>query len=113
MANEIKEYKQLTCIELKSGKVLFTPASMEEVARILSDKTKDFIIIDWVGFNRMTEIKEFYPYTPNEVDLFILSKPKDVQEKLRWILEERKSKGLQTNGTEHLRKIYENRFISN
>jgi hypothetical protein len=46
METTIKEYKQLTCIELKSGKVLFTPASMEEVARILSDKTKDFIIID-------------------------------------------------------------------
>jgi len=109
--NEIKQYKQLTCIELKSWKVLFTPASMEEVARLLSDKTKDFIIIDWVGFNRLTEVKEFFPYTPNDMDLFILSKDKETQKKLRSILAERESKWLKTNWTEHLWSIYESRFL--
>ena len=110
MTTEIKQYKQLTCIELKSWKVLFTPWSMEEVARILSDKQKDFIIIDWIGFNRF-EVKEFYPYVPNEIDLFILSQAKDVQVKLRSILAEREANNLKTNWTCHLRTIYQNRFL--
>ena len=111
MTNTIKAYEQLTCVELKSWKVLFTPASMQEVSHLLSDKTKDFVIIDWVWFNRF-EVKEFYPYTPNSIDLFILSKDKDTQKKLREILRERESKGLKTNGTAHLWSIYESRFLT-
>lgn len=84
---------------------------MQEVSHLLSDKTKDFVIIDWVWFNRF-EVKEFYPYTPNSIDLFILSKDKDTQKKLRWILREREEKWLKTNGTAHLWSIYESRFLT-
>jgi len=111
--NAIKEYKQLTCIRLKNWTILNTPASMEEVARLLSDKSKDYIIVDWVGFNRLTSVDDFFPFTPNDMDLFILSQDKEVQKKLREILNERESKWLKTNWTEHLWKIYESRFISN
>lgn len=112
MANEIKEYKQLTCIRLKNGTILYTPASLQEVAMLLSDKSKDYVIVDWVGFNRMTSVDDFFPYIPNDMDLFILSKPKDVQEKLRKILEWRKANWLKTNWTKHLREIYESRFLN-
>lgn len=111
--NAIKEYKQLTCIRLKNWTILNTPASMEEVARLLSDQSKDYIIVDWVGFNRLTSVDDFFPFTPNDMDLFILSQDKEVQKKLREILKERESKWLKTNWTEHLWKIYESRFISN
>lgn len=110
METAIKQYKQLTCIELKSGRVLFTPATMEEVSKILSDKSKDYVVVDWVWFNRMTEVKEYYPYTPTDFDLFILSHPKDVQKRLRDILKDRESKGFETKSTEHLRNIYQSKF---
>lgn len=110
---DIKEYKQLTCIRLKSWKVLYTQASLEEVAEKLSDKEKDYIVVDWVWFNRMTSVDEFYPYDADDLDLFILSKPKDVQEKLRKILKEREKNWFETKWVEHLRSIYEKNYLSN
>lgn len=98
-------------IKLKSWRLLRTPASKEEVQKLLADKSKDYLMIDGVGFNRMTEVAEFFEFVPDDMECFILAQPKDVQAKLRTILKEREANGHQTKGTEHLRKIYESRFL--
>lgn len=107
----IKQYEKLTIIQLKSWKTLRTTASLEEVQKILSNKSTDYIVIDWVGFNRLTEVAEFFEFVPDDMECFILAQPKDVQNKLRSILKEREANGHQTKGTEHLWKIYESRFL--
>lgn len=107
----IKQYQKLTIIILKSWKTLRTTASLEEVQKTLSNKSTDYIVIDWVGFNRLTEVSEFFEFVPDDMECFILAQPKDVQAKLRTILKEREANGHQTKGTEHLRKIYESRFL--
>lgn len=111
--NDIKKYEKLTVIKLKSWKVLRTPATLEQVAMILNDKQKDYIVIDWVGFNRLTDAQEFFEYVPTDLDCFILGQPKQVQEELRKILAEREEKWLKTNWPTHLRNIYEWRFLLN
>lgn len=110
--NAIKQYEKLTMIKLKSWVVLRTPATLEQVAMLLNDKTKDYIVIDWVGFNRLTDAQEFFEYVPSDIDCFILGQPKDVQDKLRAIIAEREEKNLKVNWPKHLWEIYENRFNS-
>jgi hypothetical protein len=56
-------------------------------------------------------VSEFFEFVPDDMECFILAQPKDVQAKLRTILKEREANGHQTKGTEHLRKIYESRFL--
>lgn len=108
----IKQYQKLTMIRLKSWKILRTPATRDEVQAILNDDRKDYLVIDWVWFNRKTEVAEFFEFVPDDMECFILSQPKDVQDKLRWILKDREEKWLKTNWTEHLRKIYESKYLS-
>lgn len=67
---------------------------MEQVATVLNDQSKSYIVIDGVGFNRLTEVQEFYPYKPDELECFILGQNKDIQEELRGIVKERKEKNL-------------------
>lgn len=110
--NQLKEFKQITCVLLKSWKVLYTQASMEEVAAMLSDKDKDYVVIDWVWFNRMTSVENFFPYDADDLELFIISKPRIVQERLRKILDERKKYWFETRWIDHLRKIYEKNYLS-
>lgn len=107
----IKQYQKLTMIKLRSWKTLRTTASLEEVQKILSNKATDFVVIDWVGFNRLTEVTEFFEFAPDDIECFILSQTKEIQDKLRAILKEREDKSLKTNGISHLREIYENRFL--
>lgn len=108
----IKQYKKLTMIKLKSWRLLRTPASKEEVQKFLADKSKDYLMIDGVGFNRMTEVAEFFEFVPDDMECFILSQPDPItRERLREILEERKKGNHKTNGISHLREIYEKRFL--
>lgn len=108
----IKQYQKLTMIVLKSWKILRTPASREEVQTILNDDRKDYLVIDWVGFNRKTSVDTFFEFVPDDMECFILSQPKDIQEKLRFILKDREWRWLTTNWTDHLRKIYESKYLS-
>lgn len=107
----IKQYEKLTMIKLKSWKTLRTTASLQEVQAILSNKSADYIVIDWVGFNRLTEVSEFFEFVPDDMECFILSQQKDIQEKLRSILQEREDANHKTNGISHLWNIYEERFL--
>lgn len=80
-------------IRLKSWRLLRTPVSKEEVQKLLADKSKDYLMIDGVGFNRMTEVAEFFEFVPDDMECFILSQPDPItRERLREILEERKKK---------------------
>jgi hypothetical protein len=94
MANSITPYQEIVMIKLKDGKYLRTTATMEQVSQILNDKTKDYIMIDGVGFNRLTAVEDYYPYNPDELECFIRSQPKEIQEELEKIVKTRKEKQL-------------------
>lgn len=90
MTNAIKQYKELTMIQLKDWTVLNTEAEPDKVAEILN--SQKFVVIDWVWFNSY-EVKKFEKYEPNEVDGFILWQPKEIREKLYKEIWLRKEKG--------------------
>lgn len=81
MATEIKEYKQLLTVELKDGTILNTDKTLDELDKFLQ-VSKDFIQIDGVIFNKY-EFKKAYERKINGVEEFILSQPKDIQQKIK------------------------------
>ena len=113
METKIKPFQEIVMIKLKDWRILRTMATMEQVSRILNDKSKDYITIDWVGFNRLTGVENYFPYIPDEMESFILWQPKDVQEKLEKIIKDRQSKWFETRGTKHLRQIYLDNYWKN
>lgn len=92
--NELKIYKQLTMIKLKDWSVLQTEMSAQDLAVLFNQK--EFIVIDWVWFNRY-EVKTFEEYKPNDVDCFILSQPKDKRERLQKKIDHRRKENLRVN----------------
>lgn len=94
MDNQIKIYEKLSILELKSGRILQTTMSIEQIAEILNKS--DFVVIDWRWFNKF-EVKEFFEYKPTDVDCFILSQPIEIREKLQQELKKRKSENKKTN----------------
>ncbi len=111
-AKTIKMFGTITQIKLKSWRILNTKATMLDVAKLLSDKTKDYLIIDEIWFNRLTEVAEFYEYKPTEMESFIYSQDREIQGKLQEILEEREKKGFKTNWPKHLRNIFEEKTFN-
>lgn len=107
MTTAIKKYESLTMIYLKDGSTLRTTLSVEQLGNELN--SKEFLVIDWQGFNRY-EVKNWKAYSPDDMEQFVLSQWKDVREKMRAILRERRDKELQTNGIKHLQEIYEKRY---
>jgi hypothetical protein len=90
---EIKKYQNLTIITLKSGKKLYTETPKVEVYKILNDTTKNYLMIDGVVFNRMTEVSEVDDYNPNDLESFIISQSdKKIREELESIKKERDAK---------------------
>ena len=81
MTTEIKEYKQLLTVELKDGTILNTDKTLDELDKFLQ-VSKDFIQIDGVIFNKY-EFKKAYERKINWLEEFILSQPKDIQQKIR------------------------------
>lgn len=105
---QIKEFKSLTTIELKSWRRIFTEASMEEVGSLLSSKS--FAVVNGIGFN-VYEVREFYEYNPNDIEVFIYQiTDKIKQERFEKIYREREEKNLKTNWTKHLVDIYVSRY---
>ena len=94
MNNQIKIYEKLSMIELKSGRILQTTMSVEQIADVLNKS--DFVVIDGRWFNKF-EVKEFYEYKPTDVDCFILSQPIEIREKLQQEVNSRKSENKKTN----------------
>lgn len=81
MWTEIKEYKQLLTIELKDGTILNTEKTLQQLQDYMS-KWSDFITIDGVMFNKY-EFKKAYERKVDSVEWYILSQPKEVQQKIR------------------------------
>jgi hypothetical protein len=94
MTKAIKQYKELTMIQLKDWTVLNTEADPAQVADILN--SQKFVVIDWVWFNSY-EVKKFEKYEPNEVDWFVLWQPKEIRDSLYKEIDIRKQKWLTTN----------------
>ncbi len=81
MTTDIKEYKQLLTIELKDGTMLNTDKTLQQLQDYMS-KWSDFITIDGVMFNKY-EFKKAYERKIDGIEEFILSQPKDIQQKIR------------------------------
>ncbi len=105
---EIKEYKELLIVELKDGTILRSAKTLDELEISLNSNSQVFKI-DGVLFNRY-QFKKAYTQKVDEIEGFILSHDKDVQERLRSILRERKEKHFNTNGISHLWDIYISRY---
>lgn len=78
--DEIKEYKQLTTIQLFEWEIN-TNLSMIEMMKILEDDTK-FICI-WNEIIAKNQIKRCFIRKIDTIENYILSQPKDVQEYLK------------------------------
>lgn len=81
MSTEIKEYKQLLTVELKDWTTLNTDKTLKQLQDYMS-KWSDFITIDGVMFNKY-EFKKAYERKIDWVEEFILSQPKELQQKIR------------------------------
>lgn len=109
-AIKTKKFEQIVIIKLKSWTKLTTIATMEQVTKILNDPSKNYIIVDGVGFNRVTSVDEYYPYRPNEMESFIIwQSDRQVRKELQEIRDERNQQGRRTNWPSHLREIYQRR----
>ena len=85
-------------MELKDGTILRSPKTLDELETYLNSNNPVFKI-DGVLFNRY-QFKKAYVQKMDEMEGFILSHEREVQEKLRAILKERKEKHFKTNGCE-------------
>ena len=80
MTTQIKEYKELTIVQTFDDN-LFTPLSLEDLQRLLTDDSK-FIRIGNELINK-NQIKRIYVSQIDSIENFILSQTKDIQDKLR------------------------------
>ena len=80
MATEIKVYKKLTTIQLFDWEVL-TEATVDQLDEMLNN-TKQFIRI-WDEIVNKNQIKKIYVRSVDTLENFILSQPKDIQQKIR------------------------------
>jgi len=80
MTTEIKAYKKLTTIQLFDWEVL-TEATVDQLDEMLNN-TKQFIRI-WDEIVNKNQIKKIYVRSVDTLENFILSQPKDIQDKIR------------------------------
>jgi len=91
----IKDYKELTMIQLKDWTVINTEASVQQVSDMLN--TNNLVTIDWIWFHRFDLKCPIKRYEPTKIEWFILSQPADIRNKLYQELEIRKEKRLDIN----------------
>lgn len=90
MTTDLKEYKQLLTIELKDWTILTSDKTREELENFMQT-APDFITIDWVLFNKY-QFKTAYERKVWSVEQFILSQPRDIQQKIRDRAAEKRAK---------------------
>jgi len=87
---EIKQRKQLTHVLLKDGRTLVSEATPKEIWEYLDNHSH--IIIEWEGHSKY-DIVNFVPAKVDDLETFILSQDKEIQELLRkkknWLKRER------------------------
>lgn len=71
MAN-IMQWKQLLVVELKDWTVLHTNKSLQELATLMNDSDSNYMLIDWVLFNKF-EFKKAQEKKPDDITLYKLS----------------------------------------
>lgn len=77
---EIKKYEKLTMIILKDGETILTPMTVDEMEAIIAKR--EFIRVGDDIFHKY-DIKRVKPYIVDDIDNFILSQSKDMQEEIR------------------------------
>ena len=87
--NELKEYKELTTIQLFEWE-LFTEATIDQLDKMLNTDSK-FIRI-WNEIIAKNQIKKVFVRTVDGIDNYILSLPKDIQDRIRTREKEKKAR---------------------
>lgn len=87
---DIKLYKELSEI-ICFDKVLYTPAKLSDLDKLV--EWRKFIQI-WEDRIAVHQIKSYWPKKLNEIDSFILSQPKDIQD----LIKERKKQMYERTG---------------
>lgn len=80
MTTDIKQRKQLTHVTLKDGRVLVTEATPGEINNFLANNSH--IMIEWEGHSKY-DIVSFVPAKIDDLESYILSQTKDIQDKIR------------------------------
>lgn len=78
--NEIKQWKQLTYVNLKDWRVLISERSPKDIAIEIANNTH--IMIEWELHSKF-DIINAIPVAIDDVEWYILSQPKDIQIKIR------------------------------
>ena len=76
----IKQRQQLTHVKLKDGRVLTSEASPTEIYDFLA--SNPHIMIDWEMHSKYSIIEAYF-VNMDKLESFILSQPKEIQQKLR------------------------------
>lgn len=105
---ELAEYKGISLIKLTDGDTIQIDKSPEEVLAVINSGVKfvkiggEVINVNIIGRVKLIEA--------TDIDLFLLGITDSiVKGRMKAILEERKNKGVKTNGVQHLIQIYEDR----
>lgn len=77
---EIKQRKQLTHVLLKDGRTLVSEATPKEIGEYLDNHSH--IIIEWEWHSKY-DIVNFVPAKIDDLESFILSQDKEIQNKIR------------------------------
>lgn len=110
---ELAESKPLYKITLISGREIITSINMELIEKAMANAK--MIKAGGVLINS-SSISTVEPYRWDDIDHFLVGITDPImKDQLQEILQERKSKNLQTRGVEHLMSIYTDRYwkISN
>jgi hypothetical protein len=78
--NEIKEFQKMLVVELTDWTILRSEKSMEEFKDYLSEN--EFLHVDWILFGRY-QLKKAYEENLDELEQYIISQSKEIQDKLR------------------------------
>lgn len=105
---ELAEYKGISLIRLTDGDTIQVDKSPDEVLAVINSGVK-FVKIGGKIVN-VNIIGRVDLVEATDIDLFLLGITDTIiRDRMKAILEERKNKGVKTNGVQHLIQIYEDR----
>ena len=104
---ELKVYEKLTTVKLKDGTQIQAPIPVDDLLKACNSWLT-FIKLWWMMINVNT-IMSADENKSTDIDNFVLSFDKEVQQRLRWIIEKRKKDNLKIN-IEVLRNAYKSAY---
>jgi len=102
--SEIKQWKQLTYVNLKDWRVLISERSPEDIGKAITNNTH--IVIEWELHSKF-DIVNAVPVAIDDVEWFILHQSKEIQTKLR-----EKKKRLRSEQWKEMTLSYAQNYIS-